>query len=104
MIKYFIGKVEINRGGGFCVETILFACYKTKPSKKLWQISQEWFPDVSEVDEKKQITYFNNWTVTVKPNVWMEVSHDTYKAVSPIIPSAYVKPEPVWVEDTMTQC
>ena len=85
MKKYFLGTVELDRGGGYCVQTFLFTCYQERPGKRIWKIAQEWYPSVSGIDESRQLVYFNNWTIVVKSSVWLEITKEIYDSIKPII-------------------
>lgn len=84
-IKYFIGTIELDRGGGFCVQHFLFSCYKTRPSKRVWEITKDWYPNVSHIDEKRRKVFFNNWKYTATPSIWLEISREVYEQTKFII-------------------
>ena len=84
-IKYFIGTLEINRGGGYYEQTCLFTCYQTRPRNKLWDITQQWFPNVSEVDERNKLVYFDDWHIIARPSLWLEVDLKMYRKLKQII-------------------
>lgn len=83
-MKYFVGTVEVNLGGGYCVQTFLFKS-DTRPGKRLWGIAQTWFSNPIEISEVKRIVYYHEWTTAVRPDSWKEINEETYNVLKSII-------------------
>lgn len=83
-MKYFLGTLEINRGGGYCEQAVIFKC-DIRPAKMLWVITKSWYPTLSSIDETHKVAYFEDWMVSIRPHQWLEISKECYEHLHLII-------------------